>query len=60
VRRISTTITTLLWIIAALPLLGMLMIYGYSDQAPTALRSFTIALDGMFGSPIWSLIKPAP
>jgi hypothetical protein len=34
------------------------MAYGYSDQAPATLRHATLALDGAFGSPVWSLIGP--
>jgi hypothetical protein len=39
--------------------LFLLMAYGYSDQAPVALREFTIALDGFLGQPVWSIIKPS-
>ena len=40
-----------------IPLTGMVMIYGYSDQAPAWLRDFTVNLDAAFGFPILSLIK---
>ncbi len=47
------------WTAALLPLLFMLMAYGYSDQAPALLRSFTLALDEAFGSPVWRVLNPA-
>jgi len=40
-----------------IPLTGMVMIYGYSDQAPAWLRDFTVNLDAAFGFAILSLIK---
>lgn len=48
-----------LWIAAIPPLLFVLMVYGYSDQAPAALRAATIELDGLLGRPVWSIIAPA-
>ncbi len=48
-----------LWFAIIPPLLFVLMAYGYSDQAPTALREFSIAVDGFLGQPVWSIIKPA-
>lgn len=48
-----------LWIAAIPPLLFVLMAYGYSDQAPAALRDATITLDGLLGRPVWSIISPA-
>lgn len=48
----------LLWLLAIPPLLFALMAYGYSDQAPAALRDVTIALDGLIGQPVWSILKP--
>ena len=53
-------IRTILWLAAIPPLLFLLMVYGYSDQAPNFLRDFTTQLDAAFGRPIWSLIGPAP
>ena len=47
----------LMWTVAVLPLLFMLMAYGYSDQAPAFLRSFTAALDGAFGAPVWTILR---
>ena len=58
-RMISGAITALFWIAIAVPIVFALMAYGYSDQAPASLRSLTIALDGLFGSPVWMLLKPA-
>lgn len=57
-RLISMAITVLFWIAVALPIVFMLMAYGYSDQAPAALRRLTVALDGSFGAPVWALIGP--
>ncbi len=42
----------LYWIALAIPLIFMLLLFGYSDQAPAALRSATIALDQTFDYPI--------
>jgi hypothetical protein len=42
----------LYWIVLAIPLIFMLLLFGYSDQAPAALRSITITLDQTFGYPI--------
>jgi hypothetical protein len=42
----------LYWIVLAIPLIFMLLLFGYSDQAPAALRSTTITLDQMLGYPI--------
>ena len=58
-RMISGAITALFWIAIAVPIVFALMAYGYSDQAPAALRSLTITLDALFGSPVWALLKPA-
>jgi hypothetical protein len=46
--------------VAIPPLLFLLMVYGYSDQAPAFLRDLTAQLDGAFGRPVWSIIAPAP
>jgi hypothetical protein len=53
-------IRVILWLAAVPPLLFLLMAFGYSDQAPAALRDFTAQLDAMLGRPVWSLIAPAP
>jgi hypothetical protein len=49
----------ILWLAAIPPLLFLLMVFGYSDQAPTVLRDFTVQLDTAFGRPVWSIIAPA-
>jgi hypothetical protein len=51
---------TILWLAAIPPLIFVLMVFGYSDQAPAFLRDFTTQLDGALGRPVWSLIAPAP
>lgn len=53
-------IRVILWLAAIPPLLFLLMVYGYSDQAPAFLRDFTMQLDGALGQPVWSLIGPSP
>ena len=53
-------IRTGLWLAAVPPLFFLLMVFGYSDQAPAFLRDATIQLDTMFGQPVWSIIGPAP
>ena len=40
----------------ALPVLLTLMLFGYSDQAPAALRAATENLDAVFGYPVLRLI----
>ena len=42
----------LYWFVLAIPLAFMLLLFGYSDQAPAALRSATITLDQTLGYPI--------
>jgi hypothetical protein len=46
----------LYWIGLAIPLIVMLPVFGYSDQAPAALRSATITLDQTLGYPIARLL----
>lgn len=46
----------LLWLAGGVVFVLMLMAFGYSDQAPAALRDITVALDRMLGQPILSLI----
>ena len=46
----------LFWIALGLPLAFALMAFGYSDQAPAALRELTISLDRTFGYPVLWLI----
>jgi hypothetical protein len=56
-RRRALLFRSLFWIAVLLPLAAMLMAYGYSDQAPASLREFTIAVDGMLGQPVWTILK---
>ena len=58
--RRKRMISTALWLAAIPPLIFMLMVFGYSDQAPGLLRDATIAIDTALGSPVWGLIGPAP
>lgn len=58
-QLISRALRWTLWIAACVPLLFMLMAYGYSDQAPAALRDLVITVDSFFGRPVWSIIAPA-
>jgi hypothetical protein len=44
-------------IAVTIPALVVLMMFGYSDQAPAWLRGTTIGLDGIFGFPVLWLIK---
>ncbi|HWV52077.1 hypothetical protein [Pseudorhodoplanes sp.] len=53
-------IRVVLWLAAIPPVLFVLMVFGYSDQAPAALRDFTAQLDAALGRPVWSIIAPAP
>ena len=54
----ANVMSGLLWLLAIPPLLFAVMAFGYSDQAPAFLRSFTVQLDTLFGQPVWSLIGP--
>jgi hypothetical protein len=47
----------LYWTAVAIPALGALVMFGYSDQAPPWLSGFTIRLDATFGYPVLWLIK---
>ncbi len=44
-------------VVVAIPLIAIVMMYGYSDQAPAWLRTFTLNLDAVFGFPILGLIR---
>jgi hypothetical protein len=44
------------WAAVVLPVLLTLMLFGYSDQAPAALRAATENFDAMFGYPVLRLI----
>ena len=46
------------WLAMVPPALFLLLVYGYSDQAPAKLRDFTAQLDGAFGRPVWSILSP--
>jgi hypothetical protein len=46
----------LYWIALAIPVAFAVLAFGYSDQAPQALRSGTIALDRSFGYPLARLL----
>ena len=47
---------TLYWLVLAPPVVFAVLVFGYSDQAPGALRSTTIALDRSFGYPLARLL----
>jgi hypothetical protein len=47
----------LYWTTVAIPAVIVLMMVGYSDQAPHWLREFTVSLDATLGFPILWLIK---
>jgi hypothetical protein len=53
-------IRVILWLAVIPPLLFLLLAFGYSDQAPAALREFTSQLDAALGRPVWSIIAPSP
>ncbi len=53
----SRLIRIILWAAAALPLIFIVMAFGYSDQAPAGLRDLTMKIDGAFGSPVWEILK---
>jgi hypothetical protein len=46
------------WLALIPPALFLLMVFGYSDQAPAKLRDFTTALDSAIGRPVWSILAP--
>jgi hypothetical protein len=46
----------LYWVALCLPLVVAFVAFGYSDQAPAALRSLTVAFDRSLGYPILWLI----
>lgn len=50
-------LTTLFWLAVAVPVTFGVLAFGYSDQAPAALRSSTISFDRTLGYPIASLIS---
>ncbi|PWB59866.1 MAG: hypothetical protein C3F17_15790 [Bradyrhizobiaceae bacterium] len=56
-ERRKRILSVALWSAAALPLIFVVMAYGYSDQAPAALRDFTMRLDQSLGSPVWEILR---
>ncbi len=44
------------WGALSVPLLVLLMLFGYSDQAPQFLQRLTLTIDGALGLPILKLI----
>ena len=47
------------WIVVAIPAIFVLLVFGYSDQAPAVLRSTTITVDQTFGYPIARMLGVA-
>jgi hypothetical protein len=47
----------LFWTAVIVPLVLLLLLFGYSDQAPAFLRDAVAALDGQFGYPLLALLK---
>jgi len=45
------------WTVAAILLTVLVMLVGYSDQAPAWLQDATVNLDALFGFPVLWLIK---
>jgi hypothetical protein len=45
------------WVTVGIPAFAALMMFGYSDQAPSWLRDFTVSMDTMLGFPFLWLIK---
>jgi hypothetical protein len=52
-------IRTIIWLALIPPVIFLVMVFGYSDQAPQFLRDFTVQLDGLFGRPVWSILAPS-
>jgi hypothetical protein len=51
-------IKAIIWILAIPFIVFSLMAIGYSDLAPNWVRQAVIQIDGLFGSPVWSLLDP--
>jgi len=49
--------TRLFWIAVSLPVAFALLAFGYSDQAPAAMRSTIIGLDRLLGFPFAALLS---
>lgn len=47
----------IVWGLAGVALFLGLMLYAYTDQAPSWLRNFAFQLDGAFGYPVLALIR---
>jgi hypothetical protein len=47
----------LYWLALGIPVAFAVLAFGYSDQAPTFLRTMTITLDRSLGYPILNLIS---
>ena len=47
------------WVHCRNPVIFALLVFGYSDQAPAALRSVTITLDQTFGYPMRRMLGVA-
>lgn len=45
------------WVAVTIPAAVAVMMFGYSDQAPSWLRSLTVSLDGALGFPVLWLIQ---
>lgn len=50
-------IRRLIWVLIAVPLLFVFFAFGYSDQAPAALRNAIVTLDRSLGYPIIGLLS---
>lgn len=50
----------LFWLVLITPALFLLMLFGYSDQAPSGLRDFTVKFDHAIGRPVGSIVAPLP
>jgi hypothetical protein len=49
--------TAIYWTLVAVPLTVLILLFGYSDQAPVALRDAVAALDRQLGYPILTILK---
>ena len=50
-------IRRLIWVAVSIPIIFIVLAFGYSDQAPAFLRSAIIALDRSLGYPIIGLLS---
>jgi hypothetical protein len=58
-ERRKRIVSAIVWGGALIAVIFALMAYGYSDQAPPALRSIVIFVDQAFGQPVWRILSPA-